>query len=316
MGPVIDEAVWGRRLEALGLPGAEPIGRGVEGVVFRVGAGRVAKVWSTRRAPELELMRAFYADLDAARPAIATPVVEDVLVTDDAVVTVERELPGSAMQHRLGRDAAEVPAWAVDAVVDALRALAAVPATDAMRALPVLGETSPLRTPGDGFTGALRSLVRRRVAVSGEHVRGALPDLDRRVIALDERLAAVDPVPDTVVHGDLFGGNIHVDPAGRPVALLDFGFMTTAGDPRFDAGVTAAIVNMYGAHAQQVTTMLTTELAARLGHDPAVLVAYRAAYAVVTCTLFGDDEGDGHFAWCVRQLVAPDTCAALGLPAG
>jgi hypothetical protein len=42
----------------------------------------------------------------------------------------------------------------------------------------------------------------------------------------------------------------------------------------------------------------------------------RAAYAVVTCTLFGDDESDEHFAWCVRQLTAPDTCAALWLPGG
>ena len=313
MGPVTDEAVWLRRLEVLGFPGAEPVGRGVEGVVFRVAGGRVVKVWSARQVAELELMRAFYSDLDAAGPAIATPVVHDVLATDGAVVTVERELPGSAMQHRLDADADALPRWAVDAVVDALRALAAVPATEAMRALPVVGEAAPMRSPGDGFVGALRDLVRRRAAVSGDRLRAALPDLERRLVALDERLSAVAPVPDTVVHGDLFGGNLHVDPDGRAVALLDFGFMTTAGDPRFDAGVTAAIMSMYGAHAQHVTTTLTTELAERLGHDPAVLVGYRAAYAVVTCTLFGDDLGDGHFAWCVRQLTAPDTCAALGL---
>ena len=310
----MDEDLWCRRLESLGLPGAEPIGRGVEGVVFRVGGGRVAKVWTARQVPELELMRAFYADLAAARPALETPVVDEVLVADGAVVTVERELPGSSLLQRLDVDADTVPGWAVDAVVTCLSCLAAVPATEGMRALPVVGEHVSFRTPGDSFTEALRSLVRRRDVVSGDRLRAALPDLDRRLVALDERLSAVDPVPDTAVHGDLFGANIHVDPAGRPVALLDFGFMTTAGDPRFDAGVTAGIVNMYGAHAQQVTTMLTAELAARLGHDPAVLVSYRAAYAVVTCTLFGDDVSDGHFAWCVRQLTAPDTCAVLGLP--
>jgi aminoglycoside phosphotransferase (APT) family kinase protein len=163
-----------------------------------------------------------------------------------------------------------------------------------MRALPVLGESMPFRTGGDTFIGALLSLLERRVEESGGRLRAVLPDLDRRLAPLRERLSTVDVVPDTAVHGDLFGANIHVDADGRPVALLDFGFMTTAGDPRFDAGVTAAIVDMYGAHAQQVTTTLTAELAARLGHDPAVLVAYRAAYAVVTSTLFGDDDGDGH----------------------
>ena len=99
MGPVIDEDLWRRRLASLGLPDAEPVGRGVEGVVFRVGGGRVAKVWSARQAPELELMRAFYADLDAARPAIATPPVDDVLLADGAVVTVERELRGRPLPH-------------------------------------------------------------------------------------------------------------------------------------------------------------------------------------------------------------------------
>jgi aminoglycoside phosphotransferase (APT) family kinase protein len=313
---MVDEDAWRRRLAALGLAGAEPVGRGVEGVVYRIDGGRVAKVWSARQVPELELMRAFYADLDAARPSIATPLVEDVLVVDGTPVTVERELPGSAMQDRLDVDAEDVPDWAVDAVVASLHSLAAVPATDAMRALPVVGESLAFRTPGDSFIEALLALVARRAAADRGPLRAALPDLDRRLVALAERLSAVPPVPDTVVHGDLFGANIHVDPTGRPVALLDFGFMTTAGDPRFDAGVTAAIVDMYGAHAQKVTTRLTAELPDRLGHDPDVLLAYRAAYAVVTCTLFGDDEGDGHFAWCVRQLRAPETSRVLGLRAG
>ncbi|HJT76890.1 MAG TPA: phosphoenolpyruvate--protein phosphotransferase, partial [Gemmataceae bacterium] len=46
--------------------------------------------------------------------------------------------------------------------------------------------------------------------------------------------------PDTVVHGDLFGENVLVDHAGRPTAVLDFGFLSGAGDARFDAAVTAA----------------------------------------------------------------------------
>jgi len=247
---------WRRRLAALGLVGAEPVGRAVEG---------------------------------------------------------ERELPGTAMQHRLDPDAQGVPGWAVDAVVASLRALAAVPGSDAMRVLPVVSENAAFRTPGDSFTEALLRLVRRRVATAGAALHKALPDLDRRLVAVGERLSAVEPVPDTVVHGDLFGANIHLDSDGKPVAVLDFRFMTTAGDPRFDAGVTASIFDMYGAHAQQITTRLTAELADRLGHDPDVLVVYRAAYAVVTCTLFGSDEHDGHFAWCVRQLRAPDTSRVLGL---
>lgn len=40
-----------------------------------------------------------------------------------------------------------------------------------------------------------------------------------------------------------------MDEAGRPVAVLDFGFCTTAGDPAFEAAVTAAVWDMYGPDA-------------------------------------------------------------------
>lgn len=114
------------------------------------------------------------------------------------------------------------------------------------------------------------------------------------------------------MHGDLFGANILVDPTGRPSAVLDFGFMTTAGDPRFDAAVTAGVMNIYGPHAAAITRRLTDELADRLGYARDLMVAYRAAYAVATATLFGTDTSDGHFRWCVAQLGDPATAHALG----
>jgi hypothetical protein len=63
-------------------------------------------------------------------------------------------------------------------------------------------------------------------------------------------------------------------------------------------------MNMYGEHAERTTETLTRELARRLGYDTQVLVLYRVAYAVATCTLFGTDLGDGHFRWCVAQIAA------------
>jgi aminoglycoside phosphotransferase (APT) family kinase protein len=56
--------------------------------------------------------------------------------------------------------------------------------------------------------------------------------------------------PVTAIHGDLVPPNIHTDAAGRPVAVLDFGFYTTAGDPAFEAAVTAAV--------SQIATRIST----------------------------------------------------------
>jgi hypothetical protein len=41
-------------------------------------------------------------------------------------------------------------------------------------------------------------------------------------------LTALDRIPATVIHGDLFGENILVDEAVRPTAVLDFGFRASA----------------------------------------------------------------------------------------
>ena len=314
MSPVtMEQDEWCRRLSRLGGGHVERLGNGVEGVVYRLRPGTVAKVWNSKSAAELEPMRRLYADVDAANPTIRTPLIQEVLVLDGVAVTIERELPGMALQRRLDPLAEELPEFAVDAVTHCLLALRTVPPTAALEALPVVGENTAFRSAPDSFPSALVSLLDRRVEAYEQQLTAALPDFLQRFDALRTSLAGLESLGDTVVHGDLFGANIHVGEDCQPVAILDFGFMTTAGDPRFDAAVTAGIMNMYGPHAERVTRELTNELARQLAYDPAVLVLYRAAYALATSTLFGDDATDGHFRWCIGQLSAPTTSEVLGV---
>jgi hypothetical protein len=51
-------------------------GAGVEGVVYRLGDGRVAKVWTGR--PPSGLTRQVYADIAQHRPPFATPEIFEV----------------------------------------------------------------------------------------------------------------------------------------------------------------------------------------------------------------------------------------------
>ncbi|WP_240500923.1 phosphotransferase [Streptomyces albus] len=124
----------------------------------------------------------------------------------------------------------------------------------------------------------------------------------RNAAAVRSTTGARPDTPVTAVHGDLVPPNIHVDSAGRPVAVLDFGFFTTAGDPAFEAAVTAAVWDMYGPHAEHHTAELTGLFAAVLGHDAEVMALYRTAYALCTYDLFGTDGTDGHFRWCAALL--------------
>jgi aminoglycoside phosphotransferase (APT) family kinase protein len=68
-----------------------------------------------------------------------------------------------------------------------------------------------------------------------------VPGLSAAVERIVASLSALADAPVTAIHGDLVPPNIHVDDTGRPTAVLDFGFFTTAGDPAFEAAVTTGV---------------------------------------------------------------------------
>jgi aminoglycoside phosphotransferase (APT) family kinase protein len=292
---------------------AKPLAAGVEGAIYDLGDGLIAKVWRERRVTELERMQSFYADVAAAGLPFDTPEILTVEQVSGTSVSYERKLPGQPLQGRLDVDDREIGAAAVRCVIDVLRDLAAVPATTSMRQLAVLDEDQPFWANADTFQAALLALLDRRVTRFGHVIREHLPDFDRRYTALRERLATLGAWPDTVIHGDLLGGNILVDDLDRPLAVLDFGFLTTAGDPRLDAAITANVMNMYGPHAPAITEDLTARIARDLGYPTDALLTYQAAYAVATSNAFTPDGSDGHFTWCLAQLRRADISEAINL---
>jgi aminoglycoside phosphotransferase (APT) family kinase protein len=302
---------WLERFARRGYRDVTPLAAGTEGAIYDLGDGTVAKVWKQRRAAELSLMQRFYADVARAGLPFATP---EILAVEDAggtAVTFERKLPGQPLRARLDINDQQLDPAGARCVTTVLRALASVPATTSMRQLPVLDEAEPLWASAADFPAALLNLLQRRVSRFGDVLRRDLPDFDVRYARLQEQLRALDPVPDTALHGDLVPDNILVDHELRPLAVLDFGFLTTAGDPRLDAAIAAAVTNMYGPHAPRVTRALTAQLAADLGYPASALLIYQAAYAVATASAFTADGSDGHFAWCIRQLGRADVTAVL-----
>jgi aminoglycoside phosphotransferase (APT) family kinase protein len=309
----VHTAEWIEHFTRRGYSDVRPLGSGVEGAIYRLGNGTVAKVWGRRREAELVRMQGFYADVARAGLPFATPVILGVEEVDGVAVTFEQELHGEPLQKRLAFEDAELDPATVNCVVDVLRALATVPGTDAMREMSVLDEERPFWAGTDDFRAALVALLERRVARFGGALRSHVPDFDRRYTRILEKLDALDSVPSTVIHGDLFGENILVDDRVRPVAVLDFGFLSTAGDPRLDASITAATMNMYGPHAPTIAVAVTERFAAELGYPVEAMLIYRAAYAVATSNVFTPDGSDGHFPWCVAQLTQAKLTAVLDL---
>jgi aminoglycoside phosphotransferase (APT) family kinase protein len=305
---------WLDYFASQGHKGVRPLAAGVEGAIYDLGDAAIAKVWRQRQVGELELMQRFYRDVSAAGLPFATPEIVNIEQANGSTVSYEAKLPGQPLQLRLSTDDRRPEPVAARCVIDVLQALASVPSTTSMRQVAVLDEDRPFWTEGeDSFLAALLDLLHRRAERFGEVIRSNLPDFDLRYACLRDRLAELTDRPNTVIHGDLFAGNIHVNADGHPLAVLDFGFLTTAGDPRFDAAIAANIMNMYAPQAPAITRELTASVAAELGYPLDILLVYQAAYAVATSNAFTDDGSDGHFAWCIAQLNRQDVASALGM---
>ena len=257
----------------------------------------MVKVWHHRPVEELEALQAFY---DAVALPVRTTRVLDVLRVGDRWASVEPHLAGEPLTAEAGDPD-------VEAMADVLDALAGAPVHPALTTLPALpGE--PALDVGAGFEAGLADLVEGRVTPVLATAVPGLPDL---VAAVTARLRSLPPAPPALVHGDLIAANVLVDERRRPAAVLDFGFLTTVGDPAFDAAVTSSIFDMYGDGARRTEARLEHAFTRRRGHDPARLAVHRAAYAIVTATCFSASGSDGHFAWCVAMLARPDVRRCL-----
>jgi aminoglycoside phosphotransferase (APT) family kinase protein len=288
---------WAAALAPHGLRPLHVVGRGMEGVVVRVEGDLVVQVWHHRPVDELEALQAFY---EAVALPVQTTRVLDVLRVGDRWASVEPHLPGEPLTA-----AATDPD--VQAMADVLDALAEAPVHPALSTLPALPGEPPLAV-GAGFESGLADLVEARATPV---LAAAVPDLPDVLAAVPSRLRSLPPTRPALLHGDLIAANVLVDERRRPTAVLDFGFLTTVGDPAFDAAVTSSVFDMYGAGARRTETRLEQAFTRRRGHDPARLAVHRAAYAIVTATCFSASGSDGHFAWCVAMLRRPDVRDAL-----
>ncbi len=319
--PTATYARWGHHR-------TRPLGQGMEGTVHHLGPGPlgdnlIAKAWHTRFTTDLRPLQAFYDELAAQHLPFATPRILHIRHLDHGgpnegepaaptAVTVEPHLPGTALNTLLDRGTL-THAQAQDTFTQVVRALTHTRAGRATRALPVLDEQQPLWEGHTTWPSALTALVRRRTERFAASLRVALPDLDALVTALSQRLERLPWEPARIVHGDLCPPNILATDEGEPLAVLDWGFFTTAADPLLDASTAAGFYDMYGPRAREFDDTLLTRWVGGSGPDRERALLYRAAYGLAAANAYSGRGEDGHFAWCVGMLECPRVRAALGV---
>jgi aminoglycoside phosphotransferase (APT) family kinase protein len=287
------------------------LGGGMEGVVYSMSELRVAKVWFRRQSDELHRLGEFYAELRAQDLPFEVPEFLGVAeLPSGNAVSFERELSGVQLRQAMESGVTDFEA-AKKCMIDVVAALGGTSGGRASSAMAVLDENSPMRSDGDTWGVALANLMARRIKMFGDQLRFSVPDFDRKAEQITRTLRALRLPPDAIVHGDLVPLNVLVDDECRPAAVLDWGFLSTAGDPAFEASVAAGIFDMYGPEARTRDDAIIADLAARLGHSVERMLFYRAVYAIITSNAYDPAGQDGHYDWCIRALRREDVTEAL-----
>lgn len=301
---------YDEQLLELGFQAPEELAIGMQGAVYRLGQGKVAKVWFHAGEQELRTLAELYDAIDGQLP-FRTPRMLELHRTGPYCVTVEEELPGVPL-HTVAPAYGE-PGWerARDCVVDVVEALAQVEAPEVLRRTAVLDETVPFRPEGVSWSEALTGLLRRRVARFGDQLAEVIDDFEAK---FDSLLGQLTDVPRTrLVHGDVTAGNILVDGDLRPVTLLDFGLSTMAGDPAFEAASAASVIDLWSPRVREIEAAYDAAFTDRLGYDAVQLLVYRCAYSLIIANAHDDDPygRDSHLPLTAKLFNTPEVTALL-----
>jgi len=267
-----------------GHAGAEQIAIGMQGAVYRLGEGKIAKIWFHAGTTELRRLADFYGRLHLT---LRTPEIVELYEGPQYWVTVETELPGAPLYT-----VEPTLEAARDCVLDVLAELATATITPS---LPVLDETEPFRRPGQSWPEALAGLTTRRVERFRSKLQPAIPELDGIVERL---LTDLPEKPPALVHGDVTAGNILVDADCRPTAILDFGLMTMAGDPAYDAASAGTMYALWSPEVREIEAAFDAGVVSRFGYDPELLKTYRAIHLLLIANAhdadpYGRDDAVG-----------------------
>ncbi|MFI5697480.1 phosphotransferase family protein [Kribbella sp. NPDC051586] len=276
------------QLRVLGYGDAEQIDIGMQGAVFRLGGGKVAKIWFYAGEEELRTLGELYGTIEGQMP-FRTPRMLDLRQPGPYWVTIGAELPGVPL--RSVAPAYGTAGWerARDCVVDVLAALAEIEAPEVLHRMTVLDEADPFRPEGVSWIEALTDLVRRRVARFGDQLAAVIDNFDAKVERLLNQLSELKEPETRLVHGDVTAGNILVDGDLWPVALLDLGLLTMPGDPVFDAAAAGSLIELWSPRVREVEAAFDQAFVEQLGYDAEQLLLYRRIHSLLIANAHDQD---------------------------
>ena len=311
MRPIIEDR-WINYFKKNGYPNTIGIATGMEGAVYSLVPNEIiAKVWAGKSLQELKKLQVFYEELSTYSATISTPKIIDVIFFENTLITVERFLKGTPLNQIIREDAAIADDRGIKATIEVLRFLSSIPPKTEFKTLAILDEVEPLMGANKLWGDAIYDLLLLRYNKFKHLLQADIPEIENIIRNIEVFLRTRNNVKLSLIHGDLCGCNIMVDDSMKPLSVFDFGFLSSVGDPAFDASISSAIFNMYGENASKIEMQVTNAFSEALGYEKKLLLAYKAVYSIITSNAYSKEGTDGHYQWCVKMLKRKDVQDSL-----
>ncbi|RMI28448.1 aminoglycoside phosphotransferase family protein [Nocardia stercoris] len=300
-------------LSTYSLRDTDLLGSGTESKTYILDDKHVLKIYADpgQRAA-LEILQDFYDRLGHPDATWVLPHIDSITEHGELLAVVERRIPGQPMEHYCLTTGPEIEQLYLETVRD-LGRTTITPPLDRRLLLPSPAEP-PAGTDWHGFlTRTLESKLPPLLPVLQESVSG----FEARAGGLLRHFALPYTGFETVIHGDLYPGNILMTDRETVSGIIDFGTFTMIGDPLYDLACACSFYRMYEPdHAEVRTRLLATAAGDLDGDRRRDLHAYVLVNALLTCDLYPEPdrpiERTGHFQWAVEILAADTHWQAVG----
>lgn len=274
------------------------LGYGGEATVYELTGRRVLRIFHKHEdLSHLELISGFYRQIAGCSLPFAVPEILEFGFEDGLGFSLDRLIPGRAFHDVLPGLTGSERSRALDSFADAASGLAVITLEDQPYG-EFLFDTA---LTSDTWAGFLLARLEENYAKGRPDLIEALPNIDEVVEALRKRIRALPDPAKVLVHGDYFPGNVLMDEDFNVTSVIDFGWLTVAGDPAMDLASAAIFLNVVRGHQASDAERVHARLLATHGDALAPLIEiYRGWYGIRFSPYKADDGS--LFEWCVLSL--------------
>lgn len=281
---------------------------GTEAEVYSRGSEAVVKIYADiGRLEHFEALRKFYCLLDETASGLNLPSIQEIATSPNAVGVMEQRIPGTSLESLMNCQSPLPADIAENLYFQAVAALSRVEFQSAPQQYLLFDGSGRSSTLLQTWPQFYSTLLRQKIAKVEHWLLPAIPHFSQKTDRLLCLLANEPVGPLSLIHGDIFPGNIMVAPdLSSPSGVIDFGSFTMFGNRILDVATSFGYYRMYDMGCKEIRErLLPRALALVTRSEHSSFYRYLLANAILTCDLYLTEPNpfiNGHFQWALGIL--------------